>query len=129
MYWISANAAAATCPAFPEDRVDFGRVIPHKTFLLERAFDRFQAQAGGQQRSAFDQFCTEQSAWLDDFGLFMALKEANGLRPWGEWDAALARREPAALLILIMASQWKILLSPNKSTPWHLLADWVASSP
>ncbi len=35
--------------------------------------------------------------WLDDWTLFIALKEAHGQRSWIEWDEALVRRDPSAL--------------------------------
>ena len=79
-------------PAFPDDRVDFGPVIRYKTGLLDRAFANFQAQAPASQRAAFARFCDEQVFWLDDFTLFMALKEAHNLRPWHEWEPKVATR-------------------------------------
>lgn len=78
-------------------RVDFDRVIPHKYGLLKQAFDRFQETLATEGNSNYDQFCQEQSWWLDDFVLFMALLEANDYKPWNQWEAAIVRREPAAL--------------------------------
>lgn len=81
----------------PDDRVDFGPVIEYKSGLLDRAFDAFQASAPADQRTAFAVFCADQAQWLDDFALFMALKEDHDLRPWQAWEPELAAREPAAL--------------------------------
>ena len=39
----------------------------------------------------------EQSGWLEDYALFMALKDAHGGRSWSEWEPKLAMREPKAL--------------------------------
>ncbi len=72
-------------------RVDFDRVIPHKTQYLRQAYQRFQPN------DAFEQFCQEQAAWLEDYVLFMALLEANDGKEWSQWERAIARREPAAL--------------------------------
>ena len=73
------------------DKVDFDRVIPHKTQYLRRAFERFQPN------NSFDQFCHEQAYWLQDYVLFMALLEANDGKEWSEWDEALVHRQPEAL--------------------------------
>jgi 4-alpha-glucanotransferase len=73
-------------PDFPDDRVDFGPVIYHKTRLLNHAFANFCAQAPPTQRTAFARFCEAQAFWMDDFALFMALKEAHDLHPWHEWE-------------------------------------------
>ncbi|HEY9610051.1 4-alpha-glucanotransferase, partial [Allocoleopsis sp.] len=79
------------------NRVNFDRVIPHKAKFLKLAYDRFQKSLTGKHKSDFEQFCQEQSSWLDDYVLFMALLEANSGKAWNCWERALARREPSAL--------------------------------
>lgn len=79
------------------DRVEFDRVIDHKTKYLKLAFERFQQSLAGNLQNQFDQFCQEQSWWLDDFVLFMALLDANQGKPWSQWEPAIARRQPDAL--------------------------------
>src|SRR5436190_2893445 len=83
--------------SFPVGRVDFGAVIPFKVGLLARAWENFQAGAAPALRPLFDAFCAEQAGWLDDFALFMALKEAHGGGSWLTWEPALAQRRAAAL--------------------------------
>lgn len=84
-------------PPFPEDRVDFGTVIGWKNQLLRRAYDNFRHRAGGEEHRAFETFCAKHAAWLDDFALFMALKETRGQTSWAEWAPDLALRKPMAL--------------------------------
>jgi 4-alpha-glucanotransferase len=81
-------------PAFPADHADFDRVMPWKSNLLRLAWKRFDAS---DQREAFERFQDEEREWLDDFALFMALKERSGDAPWWRWDAALVRRENGAM--------------------------------
>jgi len=81
----------------PEGRVAFEQVIPEKARLLRRAFERFQAGAAPALREELEAFAAAEGGWLDDFALFMALKEAHGGAPWTGWDPALAGRKPAAL--------------------------------
>ena len=76
------------------DRVEFSRAIPHKTKLLQQAFERFKAQDRSAEMS---QFSEEQGWWLEDFVLFMALLEENDGKPWSQWEKSIARREPAAM--------------------------------
>ena len=78
-------------------RVNFGRAIPWKMSLLERAFDRFQSSAPEPLRQDFAAFRADNASWLEDFSLFMAIKEANEDRPWSQWPLPLRHREPAAL--------------------------------
>jgi len=82
--------------SLPASRVDFGLLIPKKLDLLQKAFSRFQANPG-QLREAFDYFCAENASWLDDFALFMALKEANGGGAWNGWPEALRSRKKTAM--------------------------------
>ncbi len=79
------------------ERVDFDRVIATKMKFLRSAFARFQQSANQQQQQQLTQFCQEQSWWLADFVLFMALLEANDGKNWNQWERAIACREPDAL--------------------------------
>lgn len=80
-------------PGFPAERVDFAAAIPWHRQMLRAAFRSWE----GAQDPRFDEFCREQAHWLDDWALFMALKEAQGGRAWFEWDEPLRDRRPDAL--------------------------------
>lgn len=84
-------------PSFPLESVDFGPVIQWKLLLLDRAYRRFKKSTSQKRKIAFEEFCVAQQSWLDDFALFMAIKESQGGVSWGEWPLPLRRREPAAL--------------------------------
>jgi len=90
-------ADLAALPAFPAERVDFGPVIECKLGMLAKAHARFVAGAAPALHADYRDFCRRQSAWLEDFALFMALKESNGGATWTSWETGLAAREPAAL--------------------------------
>lgn len=74
-----------------DERVDFGILYNNRLKLLDLAYERFEA---GED---LDRFCTDNSSWLSDFALFMALKEEQGGKPWSDWDDGLKRREPDAV--------------------------------
>ncbi len=82
---------------FEPDRVDFGPVISFRLDALGRAARVWEAKASDEERSTFDAYCAAAASWLDDFTLFMALKEAHGGRAWADWDPPLRDREAAAL--------------------------------
>lgn len=42
-------------------------------------------------------FRMENTAWLEDFSLFMALKEAHHGQPWWQWSGPVRQRNPGAL--------------------------------
>lgn len=87
----------AGAEGFPSDRVDFGAVISWKLSLLDRAFDCFDQSAESDIKDEFVLFQAEESSWLDDFTLFMALKDAHGGAPWTTWEPTLRDRRPVAL--------------------------------
>ena len=74
-----------------EDKADFGILYNNREKVLRLAYGRF---AGGEE---FDTFCQENSRWLADFSLFMALKAKFGGKPWYEWEKALKFRDPNTL--------------------------------
>jgi len=84
-------------PSFPDAIVDYGAVIPFKEALLRRSFERFIAAAAPEQRAAFADFRARNHAWLDDYALFAALKQAHGGANWNTWPPETAARQPAAI--------------------------------
>jgi 4-alpha-glucanotransferase len=82
---------------FPAERVDYGPVIQFKLRILTHAWEKFQARVAPSLVPQFDDFCRQQAHWLDDYALFMALKEAHGGASWLQWPKELVLREPAAL--------------------------------
>jgi 4-alpha-glucanotransferase len=92
--------AVAVVPDFPEERVDFGPVIGYKNGLLAQAFDHFRQAGTAAQREAYEAFVAENAAWLDDYALFMALKQVHVEHEggvWNTWPEEIARRTPAAI--------------------------------
>ena len=81
----------------PDDRVDYARLVPRKRKVLRTAFRRFQDDTSTIDATRLKKFRDTQSAWLDEYALYAALKEAHDGAPWTEWTPALAHREPEAL--------------------------------
>jgi len=90
-------------PAFPRDEVDFARVIVWKMGVLEAAAERFFSGPGDP---AFSDFCTSNASWLEDFALFMALKQHHGEVVWSRWEPGARTRDPQAL------AAWRERLAP-----------------
>jgi 4-alpha-glucanotransferase len=84
-------------PPFPAKHVDYGWIIQWKTALLHRSYQVFQERASQEQRGDLWVFSEQHASWLDDYALFMALKEHHGGAVWTAWDRAAATREGAAL--------------------------------
>jgi 4-alpha-glucanotransferase len=76
--------------------VDQHAVRARKLPALKQIAHTFLA-AAAPLRDEFDRFCAERRDWLDDYALFMALKETHPGKGWNQWPAGIARREPGAL--------------------------------
>lgn len=79
-------------PHLPDARVDFDDVVIAKEGLLRLAFTRFRREHLG-----FESFTSENASWLDDYALYMALKEIHGGAAWYDWDRELVSREPRTI--------------------------------
>lgn len=74
---------------FADDRVDYSRVMPFKNNLLLRSYENFRAGKAPWMSEPFQTFCSEHRDWLDDYALFMALKEARPGVSWNAWPREL----------------------------------------
>ena len=94
---LLSESDLAEAPAFPEEKVDFGAVITHKRPLLAKAAEAFFSSAGAEERASYESFCASSREWLEDFALFMGVKEAHGGVAWTDWEPAIRDREPEAM--------------------------------
>ena len=65
--------------------------------LLETAFYRWQHSNHQNNQKSFFDFCTQQRYWLDDYALFMALKQYHNGAPWTKWRKDLRDRDRKAI--------------------------------
>jgi len=84
-------------PQFPIEKVDYSEVIQWKIKLLDRAYAKFQKSTRSGIRDAFEAFQQTQKDWLEDFALFMAIKEDNGGGSWEHWPENLRSRDAETL--------------------------------
>ncbi|MBP0044105.1 MAG: 4-alpha-glucanotransferase [Roseofilum sp. SBFL] len=113
-------------PEFPLDWVDFERVIAVKTALLEKACQNFQGQIeeSSETQEAFETFCQEKASWLEDYVLYMSLKDDREGKPWYEWDEALINREKSALEASQERLQERIFY--HQFTQFKFFQQWAA---
>ena len=62
-------------PNFDARKVEYGNVISYKTNLFKIAFKNFKKEATSTQKESFTEFCKENSYWLNDYALFVSLKQ------------------------------------------------------
>ena len=79
-------------PTVSGDRIDFESIYAAKDRLLERAYRAF-----GDGNSGFESFRQTQAAWLDDYSLYMSLRDEQGGLGWETWEPAITARRPGAM--------------------------------
>jgi 4-alpha-glucanotransferase len=96
---LLSDADIEDAPAFPAERVDYGKVIEYKRGLLEKAFGNFKKKLPADEglRRDYEGFLGFAGVWLEDWALFAALKDEHKGEPWHTWAPGIARREAAAL--------------------------------
>ncbi len=88
---LLSDEPSSVCWGVQEDKVDYGLLYQNRLDILRLAYSRFRDE------QELDAFCMENSDWLPDFALFMALKDANGGAPWYEWEEKVKYRQPEAI--------------------------------
>ncbi|MDY0104185.1 MAG: 4-alpha-glucanotransferase [Lentimicrobium sp.] len=100
-------------------RVDYGFVNGSRNNIFRKAHQAFENAAPENDKNACNQFIEKHSYWLDDYALFMAIKEQmNGL-PWYEWPDELRFRETQTL-----ATHKELL---NERIRYHKYLQFVAN--
>lgn len=69
----------------------------YKSCLLTKAFYGFLERADAHDKIDFEHFCRSKAFWLDDFSLFMALRDEFHQLCWNQWSEPLKNREINAL--------------------------------
>ena len=70
------DSSDVSAPAFPAEHVDYGSVITFKNHLLAKCWANFRAGRAAGLKQPFEEFFHEQRHWIEDYALFMAIKDA-----------------------------------------------------
>lgn len=101
MAWLATDnllppGALNRVPDFPKDHVEYGEVLKWKMGLLADVYSYFTKWASLEEKKQFEAFLQKNSAWLEDFALFMALKRHFKLA-WNDWPLDIRQREEQAI--------------------------------
>jgi len=97
--WLTQSDVADTGLDYGFDprEIDYGPAIEYKMSLLKKAYTAFKTQATATEKASFTKFCKAQKSWLEDYALFMALKDYHNGEPWSAWPKDLMNRDAKAL--------------------------------
>ena len=104
-------------------RVDFGTMYAQRGKMLATACGRFDPDED------YRSFVEENKDWLEDYAIFMALKEDMGGKSWLEWPEKLKRHDETALkekrLELKEAVQLQYFLQYQFQRQWKALRSYA----
>lgn len=119
-------------PDFDPQCIDYGQLIPWKKGLLNKAAETFTVK--DKEPDSFLSFCEEEAHWLDDFSLFMAVKEhfdekareenVHGAMWSNFWDKDIALKEPKAVEAWSFKLEREILV--HKILQFFFFEQWLA---
>lgn len=87
-----AELEESDCGHNPMD-VDYAALYEKRFAVLRQAF----ARSNHQNSEEYVTFCEENAEWLEEYALYMSLKNEFGGREWLAWPEELRLREPQAL--------------------------------
>ena len=84
------------------DSYDFGdhpEYIDYEKIYLSRfkALRTAYNNSNIAKNADFQKFIADNAYWLDDYALYMAVKNKNGSKGWNEWDEDIKLRKPEAV--------------------------------
>ena len=94
--------------------VDYGTLYVSRFAVLRKAYAAWRSQCAGLHGCSYYYpddyyaFTLANEDWLEDYALYMALKIANKMKNWVEWDAPYRRRDKAVLAAFAAANEEEI---------------------
>ena len=88
-----------------QDDVNYGVLYEKLYPVLRKAVKKFFENPAAD----YEAFCEKNAFWLDDYALFMTLKNANGGKSWQEWEPGHKNRDHEALAAAIEANKEEYL--------------------
>ena len=111
-------------PDFPAGWIDYGPVIKYKTRLCNTAFENFRRMNKTLERAEFAAFGESKQAWLNDYALFMSLKDQHKGAVWSTWEKDIATRQPQAIIHWTQALAQEI--ERHKYLQYQFYKQWAA---
>ncbi|MCX8131044.1 MAG: 4-alpha-glucanotransferase [Clostridia bacterium] len=87
----------SSIPDFDECRVEHNKVREYKAPLIFKAIQNLRKSSDKLLEKKFECFCERHAAWLDNYALFLALKEHNNYKEWNEWKVPVDPKNPSSI--------------------------------
>lgn len=92
--WLSPSSLQNS---FNPHRIEFAHLVPWRMAKLREAYAGMKAKADAGEAQALAAFVSQESDWVDDYALFMAIDGVHTPKLWPDWPVGLAQRDKKAL--------------------------------
>jgi 4-alpha-glucanotransferase len=114
--WLSGSEQCENCHKKTEKS--------YKSCLITQAFYGFLDRATPEDKTDFKQFCHDKAFWLDDFALFMVLRNQYNQQCWNQWPESLKQRDTNA--IKMATTRLKSEIDIIKFEQYVFFRQWMA---
>ncbi len=91
--WLSAKECASVDWGKDKGRADYEKIYHNRFALLKKAYEK----SGIEKDKTYQEFVKKNAFWLEDYAMFMAIKEKNRGRSFSRWDDELRLHKKEAL--------------------------------
>ena len=82
-----------------EENIDYGLIFKVKNKVLKKAYSNYKKSKDLKEfKASFATFKEENTVWLEDYALYMAVKNHFKLQSWSNWDDDIRKREHDAII-------------------------------
>ncbi|MBN1951878.1 MAG: 4-alpha-glucanotransferase [Bacteroidales bacterium] len=107
--------------------VDYNKALKQKEKYLREAFTSFEKKASLKTRTRFEIFCESEAHWLNDFALYISIRNKLNT-PWYAWPEKLRNRDPEAMMLekkeLVTEIRQEKFYQFLFSEQWHALKSY-----
>ncbi len=73
-----------------QECVDYGKLYENRYTVLKKAYDNFLEKG---DKKELEKYFKENAYWLEDYALYLVIKELQGGKSWTDWDKELRSRD------------------------------------
>ncbi|MGD9015424.1 MAG: 4-alpha-glucanotransferase [Candidatus Omnitrophota bacterium] len=109
-------------PNYPKAKVDYQAVSADRGKILNLAYQRFKKKRQGKHE--YEKFCSDNSYWLKDYALFVALKDHFSGKIWNQWPADI--RDKKCEVIKSLNKQHQDKIEMEKFIQYVFIKQWLS---
>lgn len=118
--WLKQKECDACDFGEKQRYIDYGKLYKERFPLLKKAYKRSKIS----EDSGFWKFCEENEEWLEDYAMFMVLKEQHDGKSWSEWEEPYRMRDEETLVQLEIEKAEELMF--YKFLQYEFTVQWTA---